>query len=65
MLAGAAYGGDQKFRVGITALGPPYVAGIQSTPSVWPPGEEPLPPKERIGRGRKQAKLRCDINIVP
>ncbi len=65
VLADAAYGGDQKFRAGITALGLSYVAGIQSTPGVWPPDEGPLPPKEWTDRGRKPAKLRRMMTIVP
>src|SRR4249920_3469799 len=58
VLADAAYGGDQKFRTGVSALGLPYAVGIQSTPSVWPPGKGPLPPKKWTGRGRKPTKLR-------
>jgi len=65
VLADAAYGGDQKFRAGITALGLSYVAGIQSTSSVWPPGEGPLPPKEWTGRGRKPSRLRRDDQHRP
>jgi SRSO17 transposase len=36
-----AYGNDARLRTGITALGLPYVAGIQSNPLVWPPGTGP------------------------
>ena len=43
ILADAAYGNDTKFREGITELGLLYVIGIQSSVSVWPPGQAPLP----------------------
>ena len=65
VLADAAYGGDQKFREGISALGLPYAVGIQSTPSVWPPGKGPLPPKRWTGHGRKPANLRRDDKHRP
>ena len=65
VLADAAYGGDQKFRTGVSALGLPYAVGIQSTPSVWPPGKGPLPPKKWTGRGRKPTKLRRDDKHCP
>ncbi len=39
--------------------------GVQSTLSVWPPGEEPLPPKPWSGRGRKPSRLRHDAEHRP
>jgi SRSO17 transposase len=60
VLADAGYGSDGAFRAGVTALGLTYAAGVQSTLSVWPPGEEPLPPKPWSGRGRKPSRLRHD-----
>lgn len=47
VVADAAYGNDPKFRQAILDLGMDYVVGIQQTLSVWPPGQEPLPPKLR------------------
>ena len=44
-------------RTDITALGLYYVAGIGPNTSVWPPGEAPVPPQSRIGRGRPQTRL--------
>lgn len=52
VLADAAYGTDTKFRAGITALDLPYVVGIQSTVTVWKPGEGPLPKPAWKGTGR-------------
>jgi SRSO17 transposase len=45
VLADAAYGSDSQFRKGITELGLEYVLGVQSSMSVWKPGEAPLPNK--------------------
>jgi hypothetical protein len=44
-LADAGYGTDTDFRDGITKLGLAYVVGIQSSTSLWLPGEKPLRPK--------------------
>ncbi|HYA80444.1 MAG TPA: IS701 family transposase, partial [Methylocystis sp.] len=65
VLADAAYGSDGEFRAGVTALGLTYAAGVQSTLSVWPPGEGPLPPKPSSGRGRKPSRLRHDAEHQP
>src|SRR5436305_3620099 len=56
----AGYGDDTDFRDGVTAAGLPYVAGIQGTTSLWPPGAGPLPAKPRSGRGRPPKRLRRD-----
>src|SRR3954467_3291971 len=53
----AGYGNDTDFRDGVTAQGLPYVAGIQGTTSLWPPGAGPLPAKPRSGRGRPPQRL--------
>ena len=53
VLADAGYGSDGAFRLGVTALGLAYAVGVQSTLSVWPPGQGPLPPAPWSGRGRK------------
>ncbi|MGH8679400.1 MAG: IS701 family transposase [Burkholderiales bacterium] len=52
VLADAAYGTEAGFRLRLSELGLPYVVGIVSSVSVWPPGIEPLPPKPQRGRGR-------------
>ena len=48
----AGYGNDSKLRAGITELGIPYVAGIQSQTLVWMPGTRPgrTPKKGRRDR---------------
>lgn len=65
VLTDAGYGSDGGFRAGVTALGLTYAVGAQSTLSVWPPGEEPLPPKPWSGRGRRPTRLRHDAEHRP
>jgi len=65
VLADAGYGVDGAFRAGITALGLSYAVGVQSTLSVWPPGQEPLPPKPRSGRGRPPSLIGRDPHHRP
>ena len=64
-LADAGYGTDTDFRDGITAAGLPYVVGIQSSTSLWPPGAEPLLPKPWSGRGRPPSAIRRDPEHQP
>jgi SRSO17 transposase len=58
VLADAGYGSDGTFRSGVTALGLTYAVGVQSTLSVWPPGEDPLPAKPWSGLGRPPSRVR-------
>jgi SRSO17 transposase len=60
-----AYGNDSKLRAGISELGLSYVAGILPTTMVWRPGEAPLPPATRSGRGRPGTRLRRDETHRP
>jgi SRSO17 transposase len=60
VLMDPAYGNNSKLRAGISELGLTYVAGIQPTTTVWRPGEAPLPPASRAGRGRPGTRLRHD-----
>ena len=62
VLADAAYGNDSGFRDGVSALGLTYCVGVQSSTSVWPQGEGPLPPKTGQRRGRKAQRLRRDTD---
>ena len=65
VLTDAGYGVDTDFRDGVTALGLAYVAGIQSSTSLWPPGTEPLAPKRWSGRGRPTSLIRRDAGHQP
>jgi SRSO17 transposase len=51
VVADAAYGTDAGFRQRLTDMGLPYMVGVTPTVKVWPPGMEPLPPKQWSGRG--------------
>ena len=61
----AGYGNDTDFRDGVTALGLAYVAGIQGTTGLWPPGAGPLPAAPWCGRGRPPKRLRRDPEHQP
>ena len=65
VLADAGYGNDTDFRDGITEIGLPYAVGIQSNTTLWPPGIEPLPPKQWSGRGRPTSAIRRDAEHQP
>src|SRR5919202_671760 len=65
VLADASYGVDTGFRASLTTLGLVYVAGIQSSTSLWPPGTGPLPPKNWSGRGRPPSRMRRDPEHQP
>jgi len=61
----AAYGNDTDLRTGVSALGLPYVATVQSNTTVWPQGTGPLPPKPWSGRGQRPTRLRRDAEHQP
>jgi SRSO17 transposase len=65
VLADPAYGNDSKFRAVITDLGLPYAVGIMPGTTVWRPGERPLSPAPRSGRGRPAKRLRRDETHRP
>jgi SRSO17 transposase len=65
VLMDAGYGTDTELREGITELGLCYVAGIQSSTSVWAPGTAPRPPKRWRGNGRPPKLIRRDAARKP
>lgn len=65
VLADAAYGNDSQFRKGITELGLTYVAGVQSSTTVWKPGDGPLKKKPWKGKGRPATLLQRDDRHPP
>jgi len=65
VLADAGYGNDAKFREQLTEWELLYVAGIQSTVSVWKPGEQPKPAPEGKGAGRPPKLLQRDPQHQP
>ena len=58
VLADAAYGINTEFRDGVSELELQYVLGVQSTMTVWGPGQQPLPAKPRGRMGRPPRLLR-------
>lgn len=65
VLADAGYGNDSQFRAQLTDWKLSYVAGIQSTVTVWKPGEQPaLAPKGK-GMGRPPKLLQRDTKHQP
>jgi SRSO17 transposase len=65
VLMDAGYGTHTDFRDGITELGLCYVAGIQSSTSVWARGTAPKPPKRWSGNGRPPKLVRRDAKHKP
>ena len=66
VLADTGYGTDTGFRAELTKLQMAYVVGIQSTTTVWKPGEEPKPAPARKGNtGRPRKLLRRDAKSQP
>jgi SRSO17 transposase len=65
VLADAGYGNDTKFREGITESELLYVVGVQSSLSVWKPGQAPLPKRKWNGIGRPTKLLRRDRRRHP
>jgi SRSO17 transposase len=58
VLADAGYGNVTAFRDELSERQIPYVVGISGETTVWPPGMEPLPPKQRFGTGRPPSRIR-------
>ncbi len=58
VLGDAGYGVETAFRAAIAELGLAYVLGVQSSASLWPPGEAPLPVPPYAGRGRPPTRVR-------
>ena len=65
VLADAGYGVATAFRDGLTQRGMTYILGITGEVTVWPTGQQPLPPKPWSGTGRKSTALRRDADHRP
>ncbi len=57
VLGDAGYGVETAFRAAVAGLGLPYVLGVQSSASLWPPGQAPLPVPPYGGRGRPPTRV--------
>jgi SRSO17 transposase len=65
VLTDPGYGNDGRLRLGITALGLTYVAGIQSNCLVWPAGRGPKAGHERPPkRGRRDEEHLISVKEV-
>jgi SRSO17 transposase len=58
VLGDAGYGVETGFRAALAEMGLAYVLGVQSSASLWPPGEAPLPVPPYGGRGRPPTRVR-------
>ena len=65
VLGDAGYGNDTDFRLALTQMEMTYVMGVQSTITVWKPGEEPKPAPPYQGMGRPPKLLRRDRKHQP
>jgi SRSO17 transposase len=65
VLADGGYGNDTGFRLALTKMEMTYVMGVQSTVTVWKPGEEPKPARPYQGFGRPPKLLRRDRKHQP
>jgi SRSO17 transposase len=65
VLADAGYGNDSQFRAQLTEWKLPYTAGIQSSVTVWKPGEQPAPAPKGKGIGRPPRLLQRDSKHQP
>ena len=66
ILADAGYGNGTPFRTGITEYGLQYMVGVESSTTVWEPGQQPLPaPPRRPGRGAPPKRLQRNPDHQP
>jgi SRSO17 transposase len=66
VLADAGYGNSTSFRAGVAQLGLPYVMGIESSTTVWKPGQQPLAaPPRKPGRGASPKRLQRSPDHQP
>jgi SRSO17 transposase len=66
VLADAGYGVDTSFRAALTKMEVAYIVGVQSSVTVWKPGEQPKPaPARRGSMGRPRKLLQRDAKHQP
>ena len=66
VLADAGYGNGMPFRTALTELGLQYVVGIETSTTVWKPGQQPLPaPERKPGRGATPKRLQRNRDHQP
>jgi len=66
VLADAGYGNSTPFRQALTETGLPYMVGVESSTTVWEPGQQPLPaPPRKPGRGAAPKRLQRSVDHQP
>jgi SRSO17 transposase len=66
LLADAGYGNNMQFRIAVSELGLQYAVGIESSTTVWEPGQQPLPaPPRKPGRGVPPKRLQRNASHQP
>jgi SRSO17 transposase len=66
VLADAGYGNGTAFRTAVTELGLQYVMGVESSTTVWEPGQQPMPaPPRKAGRGAPRKRLQRSADHQP
>jgi SRSO17 transposase len=67
VLTDAAYGNSMQFRTAVSELGLQYAVGIESSTTVWEPGEQPLPapPRKPGSRGLAPKRLQRNAGHQP
>jgi SRSO17 transposase len=66
VLADAAYGNSTQFRTAISELGLQYTVAIESSTTIWEPGQQPLPaPPPKPGRGARPKRLQRSADHLP
>ena len=66
VLADAGYGNGTAFRTAVTEHGLQYVMGVESSTTVWEPGQQPLPaPPRKPGRGASPTRLQRNRHHQP
>ncbi|MCU1294775.1 MAG: family transposase [Bryobacterales bacterium] len=66
VLADAGYGNGTPFRQALTKLGLQYMVGIDSSTTVWEPGQHPLPaPPRKPGGGSAPKRLQRSADHQP
>jgi SRSO17 transposase len=66
VLADAAYGNGTQFRAAVSELGLQYAVAIESSTTIWEPGQQPLPaPPQKPGRGAPPKRLQRNSDHRP
>jgi SRSO17 transposase len=67
VLADAGYGNGTPFRTALTELGLQYMVAIESSTTVWEPGQQPLPapPRKPGSRGAAPKRLQRNADHQP